>query len=279
MTKLRFLVATDFSEVANNALVYALELATFLRAEVSILHVYHLPLAVLQEERLYRAESYDTYEQMLQEDMQGLRAIVDRYPGVRVQSLLRRGLAVDIIKEVLMEASFDLLVVGTRQAGGIVQWLGSVTSLLIREVKDVPVLAVPPDARFHGIYHIAFATDYKDIDINKAGMRLIKYIAERFDAAIHIVHVKPVKQQGEANLRSTKALLELDSYFSKYRHDYYLEESDDPSDAIERYVENHNIDWLVMMPHEKGLFKRLLSQSQTRRMLFKTRVPLLSIHA
>lgn len=278
MTKLRFLVATDFSEVANNALVYALELATFLRAEVSILHVYHLPLAVLQEERLYRAESYETYEQMLQEDMQGLRAIVDRYPGVRVQSLLRRGLAVDIIKEVLMEASFDLLVVGTRQAGGIVQWLGSVTSLLIREVKDVPVLAVPPDARFHGIYHIAFATDYKDIDINKAGMRLIKYIAERFDAAIHIVHVKPVKQ-GEANLRSTKALLELDSYFSKYRHDYYLEESDDPSDAIERYVENHNIDWLVMMPHEKGLFKRLLSQSQTRRMLFKTRVPLLSIHA
>ncbi|GIV40556.1 MAG: hypothetical protein KatS3mg033_2356 [Thermonema sp.] len=278
MAKLRFLVATDFSAVAQNALLYALELAKFLRAEVSVLHAWHVPVAALGEGMAFDPLSVEALEEEARQKMETeVKALCAQYPSVNVSFILRRAFVVEAIKDFVLEQPHDLLIVGTRGGGALDRWLGTVTTTLIDEIKDMPVLAVPPQAAFRGVFHIAFATDCRQVDINKAGMRLIKYIAERFDAAIHIIHVK--RPEKELTPEKEEAIVLLDRYFQKYRHDYHLEEAESPEEAIERYVQTHNIDWLVMIPHQQSVFKRLFDKSHTRRMLFKTEVPLLSIHA
>lgn len=278
MAKLRFLVATDFSAVAQNALRYALELAKYLRAEVSVLHAWHVPIAALGEGMAFDPMTIEALEEEAHRKMETeVKDLCAGYPSVNTSLILRRAFVVDAIKDFVLEQPHDLLIVGTRGGSALDRWLGSVTTTLIEEIKDMPVLAIPPESAFHGIFHIAFATDCRQVDINKAGMRLIKYIAERFDAAIHIIHVK--KPEKTLEPEKEEVLMSLDRYFQKYRHDYHLEEAESPEEAIERYVQAHNIDWLVMMPHQQSVFKRLFDKSHTRRMLFKTHVPLLSIHA
>jgi nucleotide-binding universal stress UspA family protein len=278
MAKLRFLVATDFSAVAQNALRYALELAKFLRAELSVLHVWRVPVAALSEGMAFDPMTIDELQETARQKMeQEVKRMCAEYPTVNTSFVVWRGFVVEAVKDFVLEQPHDLLIVGTRSGDALERWLGSVTTALIEEIRDMPVLAVPPDASFHGIFHIAFATDCRPVDINKAGMRLIKYIAERFDASIHIIHVKKAEKALEPE--KEEVLLSLDRYFQKYRHDYHLEEAASPEDAIESYVLAHNIDWLVMIPHQQSVFKRLFDKSHTRRMLFKTHVPLLSIHA
>ena len=44
----KILFPTDFSETANNAFVYVLEMAKTFKAEVLVLHVYNLPIVTYE---------------------------------------------------------------------------------------------------------------------------------------------------------------------------------------------------------------------------------------
>jgi len=135
------LVAHDFGEAAQAALAYATDLAEKLKARITIVHAYEIPVYGFPEGLALTAETVGRIEAVTGEAMEGVvrRA---RRPGVDIEGVLRQGPAWNEIVAAAAELKADLVVVGTHGRRGLAHaLLGSVAEKVVRSAP-CPVLTV-----------------------------------------------------------------------------------------------------------------------------------------
>lgn len=138
----RILVATDFSGVSDNALMYALPVADFYNAALYVLHVVTpagTPLPTMEFEPL----PADYGQERAQEQFHILEksALLSRY---RHWLMLETGDVAAVVRDAIQKHEIELVVVGTHGHGGVFKMLmGSVAEEIFREVK-CPVMTVGP---------------------------------------------------------------------------------------------------------------------------------------
>ncbi len=138
------LVATDFSEHADHALEYAVELAAHLDATIHLVHAITMPPTGIPELNL--VNSVTMIEALTKEGQAALDARVDRCRD-RVTfgpARLELGDAREVIDRVAEQVSADLIVMGTHGRRGIRRaLLGSVAESVVRSAP-CPVLTIRP---------------------------------------------------------------------------------------------------------------------------------------
>lgn len=140
MTAKHILVPTDFSEYANYALDYAIELAQKLQARLTLLHaVETMPLEVA-ESATPRSPSY--WQELGSDIEQNLEASVKRIHDVGLQgeTMIVHGVPFQSIIDTARGQGADLIVMGTHGRTGLTHVLmGSVTEKVVR-LAPCPVL-------------------------------------------------------------------------------------------------------------------------------------------
>lgn len=211
----RILCPVDFSVFSRRALDYAIGIARWYEARVTVLHVYPtgIPPAafapgapVVLEPVVMSAVDRQTLEAEL-------KAFVDpeRAEGVPVETLITEG---SIWREIVAQAErlpADLVVLGTHGRSGFERLvLGSVTEKLLR-VAPCPVLTVPaaaPDAVpiAPGLFkRILLPTDFSPAAARARAWAMS--LAQEADAELFVLHVfeEPAMTEDEAFPRSTLA--------------------------------------------------------------------------
>jgi nucleotide-binding universal stress UspA family protein len=135
------LVPTDFSASSSGAVELAIDMATQFNAELTLLHVWELPVYPYMELMLNAAEIANNAEKAAAKCLDTkLNEVQARLP--RAKALLKMGLAWQQIVETSKESKADLLVMATHGRRGFEHPLmGSVTEKLVR-LSAVPVLTV-----------------------------------------------------------------------------------------------------------------------------------------
>lgn len=127
------LVPHDFSDTAEKALGYALDLAERLGSRVTILHVYEVPTYAFPEGPTLTLEMVSEIERAAAIALDGVAARARRRPGVNVGTQLRQGTPWKEIDAAAKESSVDLIVIGTHGRRGIARaLLGSVAEKIVR---------------------------------------------------------------------------------------------------------------------------------------------------
>jgi len=124
----RILVATDFSQSADAAWRWAVDVGRSLDADLRLVHV-AMPMA---------AEAPSNLHQDYERDLSLAQRLLDEraaaaVPASRVKTILRRGEPVHVLAALARDENIDLVVVGTHQhhrAGDIL--VGSIAERLIR---------------------------------------------------------------------------------------------------------------------------------------------------
>ncbi len=140
MTAKHILVPTDFSEYANYALDYAIELAKTLEARLTVLYVLHLSSLALGEAP--PAILDDTLKAMESNAQARTQKALDRVQqaGVQCESAIVEGIPFQSIMETANDRNIDLIVMGTHGRTGLTHALmGSVAEKVIR-MAPCPVL-------------------------------------------------------------------------------------------------------------------------------------------
>jgi len=135
------LVAHDFGQTAQAALVYALDLAETLKARVTVVHAYEVPVYGFPEGLALTAEVPGRIHELA---AKGLAGVVERAarPGVQVDGMLREGPAWSEVCAAATDAKADLVVLGTHGRRGLAHaLLGSVAEKVVRSAL-CPVLTV-----------------------------------------------------------------------------------------------------------------------------------------
>ena len=272
------LFPTDFSKAAEHAFIYALKIASQTGADVTVLHVYNLIEALdiyghsnLDElYELLRTQKFENYK----DSVKPLEKIAkeNRLEHVEISYVMKEGLVVDQILEVVESDEIDLVVMGTTGASGLKEvFLGSIAGELLERAPCM-TLAVPEKALFdQTIDKIAFTTSFKEEE--KLALKKLMDWTEVFNAQVQVVNV---------DLAHTASFVNRMDQF-KSNIDYNDRLTFEVLDGIEfipaivEFIERENIDLLAMVTHKRNFIQELFRYSRAKAISYHTDIPILSI--
>jgi nucleotide-binding universal stress UspA family protein len=267
------LVPTDFSPLSKVAVQYAIKIANKLDGRITLLHVVTItkPVRVSMHDKMKDLE--DDLITFAERDLNKL--IIEVKKSLRTTahtgcSVVRSADFNLAVKKEVKRLKIDLIVMGTRGASGLKKTVVGSNTASVIEFSNVPVLAVPKNAKFKGFKDIVYASDMKNLD--KELKRIVPY-AENFDSTLHILHVASSgKDVDELEEKADKAVQKLDykNVVSLILVDRFIE------GAIDQYIGVSKADLLAMFTHDLSFYEKLFDRSHTRRMAFQSNVPLLA---
>lgn len=270
------LVPVDYSKGAVHALKYATALAQKEKAEILLLHAFHFSFTSSGSGE-WVGEDRDITQKKENEKLKALAGQVSKSGKVKCDYMVRYGLAVDAILDVVNEKKPQMIIMGTKGAGWLKEMImGSNTATVIEKAK-CPVIAVPESAEYNGIRKITYATDYHASDIT--ALKKIVEIARPFEAELLVLHVS----DEELTQDTDEMLMKKFEKFSggkigydkiKYQivHGKYLEK------VLEQHIKNEKPDLLAMSTHYRSALDKIFGTSVTKKMAYHSQVPLLAFH-
>ncbi|WP_276248671.1 MULTISPECIES: universal stress protein [unclassified Haladaptatus] len=286
-------VAVDGSEEAKRAARRAFELADRFAATVTALHVVEHKRLRLTTSEPEKARLRALGEDILA-DIKALASDLD-HP---VQTAMREGTPGDEISKFADEEGADLLVVGRQGLTGLGErLLGGVAERVIHQ-SDVPVLVVPEEG-MDGAWEVSrllITTDGSEnaADATDHGIA----IAERYDAAIHVLNVVDLQSAGglfdagglerefveRLEAEGQTAVDEIESSVHESAPDLDVMAEvvtqttfEGVGAGIRAYVEENDIGLVVMGSHGRSNLRRQLLGSVASTVLRTVDVPVLVV--
>lgn len=267
----KILVPTDFSDNANNALSFAIAISNRFEADILLYHVYRIGTSAAEKFK-------STVDEIVREDK--MKALEESLEKARptlekgsLQGQIARGDTEDLIVDKAKKEKFDLIVMGSEGESGLGTLLFGSTSLEVTRRSSVPVVVIPRGAEPRPIQNIVLAVDGQGITSPDLLSPLVE-LGRLRNAKIQVFHKIMKGEEGNAKLHPSiaQALEGLDySYHSEKT------ETDDISDSIKEFVEEHQGHLLCLIHRRKGLFARFFKEKVTRDSVTENAIPLLVI--
>lgn len=265
------IVATDFSEIAENAVEYAAAGASIIKAKIILFNSFKLPLHASNT-----ILSVENVQHLVDKSVTALKKraseLQQKY-AIEVQTESSLLNVEDEIERLISHYSAEMVVMGMAQRSLEQDLLGNTTTNVIQKLK-FPVLAVPFGVSFNGIKRILYACDVVR-GIQKQILDRIKDTANLWNAEVEVFNVQEkVADLQDAAMHPSNLLkgqMENIQYF------YKNVESNAIIKEIRNEIENYRPDLLVMVPNRYGFWSSIVHRSKTRMMAAGLDIPLLSI--
>ena len=272
------LLPTDFSKNAWNAIAYAMELFKSEKCNFFFLHTYtpsFYRMDYMLGGPLFSAIPDSDVDISLAGLEKTLKDVKKNYnnPKHTYSVISAFNTLTDEINEVTVEKEIDMVVMGTQGATGAKEiFLGTNTVYVLRKAI-APVFVIPENYTFQKIKKVLlpsdYLTNYKEDELSMA----IK-MAKMNQAKLIVLHVKEEYDLTAGQQENKKALYSsLDGLSATFTE---LKGSLMP-DAILNYVENNEIDLLVMMNRKHSFFERHFKRQNVDQIGFHIKIPFLVI--
>ena len=256
------LVPYDFSDFADHALNFAIEVADKSNGEITIFHVVEHPVtgtfnttlelgATNVEDDIFTIELLKSTEKRMHEI-----AASKSNNSVIIKSQIRIGKAFESIAEEITKSKVDLVIMGTKGSSGLEEMLvGSNAEKVVRFGK-CPVITIPEALKIDTIKNIAFATNFED-DQDKI-IDVLKEYQKLFNARINLVWINTfqVNQNEDMirnNLQETAQRNNLENY------EIFTHMALKPEEGIVHFATQKNMDMIAMATHgHRGLLHLLI---------------------
>lgn len=273
----KILFPTDFSDVATNAFVHALEFAKVVKAELILLHTFEIPVYDSQFFPENYASIYTSIElakfEMFKDEIPKLRSIASErnLDDIVIKHRLMDGDLIYNLKNAVEEDQIDFVIMGTTSVSDWTKFFtGSNTESVISGV-EVPVLCVPVEAKYKKIKTIGFTTRYREKD--KKELKKILKIAKKTDAKVKSLYVKTSNSDVTDETRK-----EWEREFAGENVDFLVLPSDDVKETILDFVLHKDIDILTTITHKRSFFESIFDTSFSKKITKEVPIPILVMH-
>jgi nucleotide-binding universal stress UspA family protein len=217
-----------------------------------------------------------TLEELEKADKDSMQKLQDslktKYPGLKMEKQVKIGFTGELIHEMARKGDVSLVVMGISHLDKFSEVVFGSTATAMAGTLNCPVLIVPEKTKFKPWKKIAFAFDQKNLPTG-TGVRVLKELKELFGSSVQYVNVL----DSEFTVKDTSSLKPVFKIFN----------DKDPDVHFLKYVKGKNVeviqDWakrykssaLVMVARHHNLFWKMFNESTTKKMAFRTSLPLL----
>jgi|688.fasta_scaffold00127_66 nucleotide-binding universal stress UspA family protein len=262
-------ILTDFSDAARNAADYGVALAEHLGAELVLYHAYSTPVSIPDSYFEIHPEHIrkDAEAQLLQE--------VKRIRTTDEQAIAIFAEEGNTASAVMAKASAYpdcLLVSGMKKEDQLLRRIMGSTVTSLSGNGKLPLLVVPEGYTFKTPERIMFASDIKN-DSSGHLLHWLHIIADRFTSQLTVVQV--LTDEGADDLKNRGWEIRFSEDFSKldthleFVHDHHV------AHGLELFAAGKGMDMLFIMPHHHSFFYRLFHSSESKKMIFHSKIPLM----
>lgn len=267
------IVATNFSDVAENAVEYAAAIAKHNNAKLILFNSFVIPMHAANT--LLPGSSF---QRLLNENEIRL---IERSLSLSIAYDIEVGhesaysFVEDELKLLLVKYDARLVVLGMQIKTLEQDLWGNTTTTAIKKLK-FPVLAVPMGAKFDGIKKVLFACDILG-GVSERVLVNIKDMAMSLNAEVEVFNVNTALRELKREKEAVQVNNAIDDGLEGITYYYKQVRSNDVIKEIEKEIEVFGADILVMVPKKYGFWSSMVHTSKTRIMASGLRIPLLSI--
>jgi nucleotide-binding universal stress UspA family protein len=268
------IVPVDFSETSLNAARYALKFAMQAGAKIILLHAFQEPLQypLVNGVELTAQGLWDVnIDQLKQLQAQCNTAA----PLIKTEIMQLKGPLPEVIRQLQENMQVTMIIMGITGAGKLKETLIGSNTLAVARETTLPVLIVPKNASFEPITDIGLTTDFRDV-IDTIPAQRIKEIAYMLGARLHVLNVDYRHEYSTPDTPLQSGLLE--TLFQEFTPRYHFIENENIAEGLSDYAQAHGIELLIAVPRQKSFIDRIFSKSQTKELVFHSKVPVLIVH-
>ncbi len=268
------LVTTDFSDKSTAALLFAIQLASQNKSNLTFLNVHHIPVPTAWN--AIKIEEYEKEQIIITQDK--LKIFVEKvYAGLHtppgnIKCVVKISAFPEAsIREYAEENKFDFICISTRGAGTLERILGTNTGNLINH-STVPVIAIPYNYKTTAITYILYASDL--VHYKKEIIKVIAF-AKPLHATIELFHLISVTENTDNFKAIETAVKEIST-----SHIILNVSNRNPNESIitdiETAIQNKKPSMMIMFTEQnRSWFDKVFLSSKSAEYSFNAKVPLL----
>ncbi|MBZ4037463.1 universal stress protein [Flavobacterium sp. 17A] len=269
---LTIIAATNFSNIADNAVNYAAGLAKATGAKLVLFNSFSLSV--------HSANSHitaDGMQKQIEKAISRLENLATQTADlfkIETESICTYSFLEDELPKIIESKKADVVVMGMAERSFEQELLGNSTTSAIKNLH-VPVLAVPEKARFINIKKVLYACDSLSFSAIKR-FSWIKNALGDFGAEIEFFSVDEklddLKEEQHRILMNSN----IEKEFEDVKYLYKTVRSNAVINEIKKEIKNYEADLLIMVPQKYGFWDSLVHRSKTRILAAGLDIPLLS---
>lgn len=270
------LAPTDFTDVSLNAVNYAAKMASTLGINLTLLHV--CPTTMTYTEIpppvMYVEEAISSAESQLKQLKE--RILSDYNKKINIDTKVLMGEIVQSIKSYCEQIDVYAVAMGADSESTFDRlFFGGHT---IEAVKSLPypIIIVPAGFSLIGLSKIGLASDFKDVS-NTVPVDEILKLTKEFNSELHVIHVQD-EDEKISEIETSEATRWFKDHLGILNPKFHFLISDDIEKGINDYIDNNNLEMLIITPKKHGFFNKLLRSSISKRIVLRAHIPILSIH-
>ena len=257
-----FIIPVDFSETSLNAARYAASMLGG-RADSRVI-LYNM---FKNEEEAETAGQY----------LESLKAELEQKGVANIENVKEFGTdLIDNLGRLAYQKTAELIIMGISEKDEWHQLFTGSNTVKMAEQNVCPVMIIPQSAKYSGITNIVLTSDFKDVE-NTTPELAIKTVLEIFNSKLHIVNV-----DNEHYVSLTEEYLtergKMQKMFAAFDPEFYFIGMNDFYEAIEQFSIDKNIDLIIVIPKNHSFINSIFSGSHTKKLAFRSSVPILAAH-
>lgn len=273
------LISTDFSKNAEQAFIYALNIAQATKGKLFLANIHDIP-TTFDYPHVY---DFNKVESVIHKEVEtNFKKLLKRYHAKeRLESdiefcVMENRSVVKGINTLVTMHQIDLLVVGIKGASRAREILMGSTSKALIKKSLCPVLLIPENASKPNFDSILFASDFQGKDI-EALNQLIDLFAI-YNPEITISHIGTKRESHpDQSFKSFKHWIQKNVDYEKLNFQPLL--ANDIYDRLNSYINDQKFNLLAIVEKEQDDFvSRLFHKDLIKKMDFHTTVPMLVLN-
>ncbi|MEZ4776745.1 MAG: universal stress protein [Bacteroidia bacterium] len=267
------LLPIDFSPPSRHAFQYAARLGARFKSKILLLHVYSPETIEPFAPLFFQKAMMDQQEDIALSHFKELEKDLPQELSEKItlEFRINMGPVTEEILSLSEKIQPDMIIMGMRGGNYALQKIMGSVSLSVIQRSCFPVMVIPELADFFPINNIAYATNFEQDDIKAIGQVL--RFSRKMKARVHCIHIR---QNGNTDNEYKQQILK-----KAYQHELVMDAIDfdtlDYASVVEglnQFIDNTNIDLLVMLTHHRGVFSQIFFSSHTRKMTLQAKVPI-----
>jgi nucleotide-binding universal stress UspA family protein len=270
----KFLVPTDFSETSKNAARFAVQMANDVEDSSVILYNAIDPITSGADGSPILSD-IDSRKRISDAALLNLKTELNFISSAPIICLAEEGKLISNLEKLYHHYELDLVIMGITGATRLDQILIGSNTLNVIEQDICPVMVIPPDAEYHKINTVVFASDFKDVETTTP-KNTIRKLLEIFSPKLYVVNVNH-EHFIELTTEYKTERAKMDKILEGYNPEYSFIRLYDFVETINLFAEDHKADLIITVPKKHGFLSGLFKTSHTQKLAYHSHIPILAV--
>ncbi|GGX18919.1 universal stress protein [Aquimarina muelleri] len=274
------LLPTDFSDNARNAIEYALQ---FFKNELCTFHLLNVQKVskYTTDDLMAAPANTSIHQSVISDAKKKLEDLVEElketYPNesYTFDAINDYDIFIDAIRQTVKSKNIDIIVMGTNGATGATEVVfGSNTLNVIRKI-DCPTIVIPQGYTYKDPKNILYAIDYWD-HFNAENIDPLMSTLLKYTSTLRILKIKEDDTVTVADFDDKK---HMNSFFKEIKPTFHSISNVPTALAINSFVQIMDMDMTAIFIQKETFLDRFFKGSETSKISYGTKVPLLIMHS